>query len=262
MDTDTALDPFESALFHVQGSLLPKERRQEAKEAVRRHRDREDPEALADYMASFEAESAEFIELEHGDFLREFESAALVDVSYAIAIAKPAGTLAARRRDKESPAGSAQGLSDASQAVVPPRVRVCPENHAHGATGSCYRNHSCRCDECRAANSERRKKLLLAQGSTRTTPPKKRTAWTPEPLAEDDPRHGTRNAYLNYRCRCQACTEANRVYTAERRKNPTGTRSKTSEHGTRGRYSRGCRCALCTEAMTEGERQRKKKKLD
>ena len=31
-----------------------------------------------------------------------------------------------------------------------------------------------------------------------------------EQLAADDPRHGTTNAYDNWKCRCDACREANR----------------------------------------------------
>lgn len=38
-----------------------------------------------------------------------------------------------------------------------------------------------------------------------------------EPLAPDDPRHGTMNAYNNYRCRCDACRQENAFRSAERR---------------------------------------------
>lgn len=34
-------------------------------------------------------------------------------------------------------------------------------------------------------------------------------------LAPNDRRHGTPNGYTNYRCRCDACREAWRVYYAE-----------------------------------------------
>lgn len=253
-------DIYETALQRVDDSLLPKDRRSEAREAVRRYRSREDARGLREYMAEFAAESDEHFEREHGDFIREFEIAALTDISYAIAIARPAGGLAARRREKESAAGSRVVDSELVEAVEPPRVRVCPDNHAHGRTGSCYRNHSCRCEECRSSNSERRKKYLLAQGSTRTAQPLKRADWTPQPLADDDPRHGTPTGYQNWKCRCEACVTSYREYREMRKQNPTGTRSRVSEHGTRGRYSRGCRCALCTQAVAEDNRQRKKKK--
>lgn len=35
---------------------------------------------------------------------------------------------------------------------------ICPPNHSHGHTGTCYGNHGCRCDGCRAASSKRQKR--------------------------------------------------------------------------------------------------------
>lgn len=36
-------------------------------------------------------------------------------------------------------------------------------------------------------------------------------------LADDDPRHGTWNGYINFRCKCDDCKEAGRAYGAARR---------------------------------------------
>jgi hypothetical protein len=253
-------NPYESALAAIPGSLLPETRREAAKEAVRRYRAREDETGLGEYMRAFTAESEEDFQGRYGDFLAESEGAFLTDISYAIAIAKPAGAMAARRREKERAAAGLESGSDALERREAPRVRVCPENHPHGRTGTCYTGHSCRCDDCRTSNSARKKQWLLNQGATRTSQPKMRADWRPQLLAEDSPKHGTRGGYANYGCRCDRCTEASRVYIAERRKNPGGTRNKISEHGTTGRYVRGCRCALCSDAMAEDHRQRKNKK--
>ncbi len=65
----------------------------------------------------------------------------------------------------------------------------------HG-TRSKYVHDSCRCDECRQANTDyqwaadRRRKRALAAGAV-------------------DVEHGTRSTYKNYQCRCEACTAAN-----------------------------------------------------
>lgn len=249
-------DEYEAAFQRVRGSLLPKERRDRARRDLLHYRGENDVAGLREYMQRFDEESDKYSDREHGDFLREFEAAALSDIAYAIAIAKPAGALAARRRAKEQPVERPVGDSDAVEPSRAVRVRVCPPEHPHGKTQTCYGGHGCRCDECRSAVGAYRKRWLLSQGATRTAQPKKRADWTPEPLSDDDSRHGTRGGYANYGCRCQPCAEASKIYMAEKRKHPSG-RSKTSEHGTTGRYVRGCRCALCFEAMAEDHRQRK-----
>lgn len=253
----TDRDIYDSALATVRGSVLPGDRVDQARDAVRRFRSQDDEAGLSEYMQSFALEADAQLESNFGNLLRSFEAAILTDTAYAIAIAKPAGQLAARRREKELRTASPESDSHAPEVSERPRLHACPDDHAHGRLSTCYTRHSCRCDDCRAANSARRKAYLLAQGKTRTSPPKKRSVWTPEPLSHDDPRHGTRNGYLNYKCRCNPCAEANRAYVAERRKNPTETRSKKSEHGTTGRYVRGCRCAQCARAMSEYNAARK-----
>ncbi|GAA4492399.1 hypothetical protein GCM10023171_37450 [Microbacterium panaciterrae] len=36
------------------------------------------------------------------------------------------------------------------------RTQICPPDHKHGATSSCYQEHDCACAPCRTANAERR----------------------------------------------------------------------------------------------------------
>lgn len=67
----------------------------------------------------------------------------------------------------------------------PPRERV-----KHGSKTK-Y-NRGCRCDECRAANTEHHRRRLAAHPG----------------LPEGDPRHGTKNGYCNYACRCGPCKVA------------------------------------------------------
>lgn len=52
---------------------------------------------------------------------------------------------------------------------------LCPPDHKHGQTPTCYRGHKCGCDECRQANTDRcyARKKLIAYGrptSTLTSP--------------------------------------------------------------------------------------------
>lgn len=57
------------------------------------------------------------------------------------------------------------------------------------------RKDPCRCDECRRANREKLKELS----------------------GQEPPHHGTYSGYVNYGCRCQACSEAHRVTLRARR---------------------------------------------
>lgn len=40
-------------------------------------------------------------------------------------------------------------------------VTICPAHHKHGDTGTCYANHGCRCDGCRAGSSRRQKQARM-----------------------------------------------------------------------------------------------------
>lgn len=66
-------------------------------------------------------------------------------------------------------------------------------------------------------------------------------------------KHGTWSGYAYYKCRCQACVEAGRLYGIQRRQGKeTATELLTPrpvpEHGTRARYARGCGCEPCRVA--------------
>lgn len=67
----------------------------------------------------------------------------------------------------------------------------------HG-TDSCYVK-GCRKDECRRAHNEAHTRM-------------RRARYAEFAAGEVSPPHGRRSTYLNYGCRCDECTEANRVY--------------------------------------------------
>lgn len=91
-------------------------------------------------------------------------------------------------------------------------------------------------------------------------PSKRLKKWIPQPLAADDPRHGTASSYRNHACRCDACREAHRLDKAARRaEGPKGTRQQ-AQHGTRSKYSRGCRCDECRAAVSTAARESRAQK--
>lgn len=104
-------------------------------------------------------------------------------------------------------------------------------------------------------------RILSAEPEPREViPSKKLKKWVPEPLSEEDPRHGQASSYRNRGCRCDRCREAHRLDKARRRaEGPKGTYAKTAEHGTRSRYARGCRCDECRAATTAAARADRKK---
>lgn len=72
--------------------------------------------------------------------------------------------------------------------------------------------------------------------------------------------HGTQNAYLNYGCRCEECSlankEAGKRQAAERKARETPERV----HGTASGYTNyGCRCELCKGAIREYARKRRER---
>ena len=67
----------------------------------------------------------------------------------------------------------------------------------HGTAGG-YTNHSCRCDDCKAAWTEQCKQARIRRAAT--------------PKDPDDPRHGTYVFYQNHGCRCEYCTAAHTIY--------------------------------------------------
>jgi len=80
------------------------------------------------------------------------------------------------------------------------------------------------------------------------------------PLAPDDPRHGSVNAYGNLKCRCDDCRAAWAAAYREKRANwaahplPPGD----SRHGTNNGYANyGCRCMNCTIAHRHVRQQQR-----
>ncbi len=101
------------------------------------------------------------------------------------------------------------------------------------------------------------------------------------PLTVDDERHGTPNAYNNYRCRCEPCKAAQaRKMKARYEQNMLDRcscgalkrkvsahcqecyeRDREAAHGTESRYRgpHNCRCSLCREASRAGRQRRRKR---
>jgi len=46
-------------------------------------------------------------------------------------------------------------------------VTICPPEHRHGVTATCYGSHGCRCEGCRAASSVRQRRAYLARSVAR-----------------------------------------------------------------------------------------------
>lgn len=75
-------------------------------------------------------------------------------------------------------------------------------------------------------------------------------------------KHGTRSAYVNGRCRCELCTEANREYMRDwmraRHVKTRRGRLPPEVHGTiRGYNYFCCRCPRCKQAGREARAERK-----
>ena len=112
----------------------------------------------------------------------------------------------------------------------------------HG-TPSHYQ-HGCRCDLCTKAQRERMAEYRVTYAGT---------------LAADDPRHGTRNAYSNYACRCRRCTTAHNdaCRPARLRRALAGLRPADPRHGTVNGYQHfACRCGPCCAANSAYRRRR------
>ena len=84
------------------------------------------------------------------------------------------------------------------------------------------------------------------------------------PLAPNDPRHGTRNGYMNLRCRCTACKAAHVVYQRkERALRKSRIQPDDPRHGTYGFYANhSCRCDRCKSANAAVSRIRNTKRKE
>jgi hypothetical protein len=64
--------------------------------------------------------------------------------------------------------------------------------------------------------------------------------------------HGTRYRYIQYKCRCTECTDANRVWHVELRAKLSARLAENpnrAPHGVTSTYTNyGCRCAPCAAA--------------
>lgn len=73
-----------------------------------------------------------------------------------------------------------------------------------------------------------------------------------QPLASDDPRHGTLSGYTNHACSCEPCRTAMAVYRAGRRARQANTLPADDlRHGTLNGYTNyRCRCDRCRAVGT------------
>lgn len=72
-------------------------------------------------------------------------------------------------------------------------------------------------------------------------------------------RHGLVGSYVTYGCRCEECTEANRVRQKRLRKNRAGTLAPDDpRHGRYTTYSNwSCRCAECSRAWSAYNKEKR-----
>lgn len=70
-----------------------------------------------------------------------------------------------------------------------------------------------------------------------------------------DPRHGTMTGYAYWGCRCEKCTEANRVTGIENRAQKL-VNLKPEDHGKAATYLVGCRCDACKQAYRVAHREK------
>ncbi len=72
-------------------------------------------------------------------------------------------------------------------------------------------------------------------------------------------KHGTRATYNDHKCRCSACTEANRTYQAEMGLRRASLEPPADAHGRRSTYTNwSCRCEACTAANSLACREYKR----
>lgn len=84
-------------------------------------------------------------------------------------------------------------------------------------------------------------------------------------VAVDAPQHGKPGTYCNWGCRCEPCTDAHRVYTAQKREQRKRHRRRLNGHWistlpvrhgrTSTRINYGCECDPCREASNADRRE-------
>ena len=90
-------------------------------------------------------------------------------------------------------------------------VKSMPSTARHGV--SAYSNYKCRCDVCRSAWKEYMQKRRAARKDKRVEIDGKMVA-----AHLPDESHGKESTYTNHSCRCEECTEAQRVSSLKRYK--------------------------------------------
>ncbi|GAA1523101.1 hypothetical protein HD600_000202 [Microbacterium ginsengiterrae] len=195
----------------------------------------------------------------YADLLEEAHRAFLEDTAYAIALAEDASAMKTRQENRDDPDqlrtdvlrlhAQGAGLGEIQRVVHASRESVAEVlKDAPARPGGAFPT----------VNKSSTSNTPAPKPVTRS---KRLRKWKPEPLAPDDPRHGTNNGYVNYRCRCDPCGEARKTFRRRLKENPAG-RAKSSEHGTRSRYARGCRCDDCKHAATSAARADRDRKRE
>ena len=143
----------------------------------------------------------------------------------------------------------------------------------HG-TRAGYNGHKCRCDECKAAQSEYGRKRRGAPKPKKPLPHGTYSGYACHKCRCEDCKkaaaeyrrkgpaspipHGELSGYTYHKCRCDKCKAASREYL--QRKKPR-QEPKPLPHGTRRGYSYyNCRCEDCKEALREYGRSQYKPK--
>ncbi|KJL23151.1 hypothetical protein [Microbacterium foliorum] len=190
------------------------------------------------------------------NLLEEAESAFLTDTSYGVAVAEAASAMQIAKEHREDPEelratvlrlhAQGAGVSEIKKVAHTTQEKI----------AAILQDAPERPQEARSATYEGEVEPLPAPRPV--IPSKRLQKWVPQPLADNDERHGTTNGYRNYSCRCLRCSlaqkEAKRL---ERLEGPKGTRRAKAVHGTTSKYSAGCRCQDCKDAAATYAREKR-----
>lgn len=94
------------------------------------------------------------------------------------------------------------------------------ENAYRARRDTCQRGHALTDDNLveRVASSGFEHRECRTCSTTRARAYYRRNGRKFTPLSADDPRHGTRNGYANFQCRCERCSAASTAYLADRKR--------------------------------------------
>jgi len=121
-----------------------------------------------------------------------------------------------------------------------------------------YRRYGCRCDPCMAAMREHWRHIGKSKREQNRADGMPAKGEIPV-LDADDPRHGTENAYVNYKCRCEKCRAEWARKTMDRRRRRNGDLKQTdTRHGNPMTYvNYDCRCERCVTAYADYRRDKR-----